>query len=168
LANTSSYFCQMRGGAAGMGTGSMRSCVFVLTLTLAVLNAPQTRAAQTASAGVVPVKEISSGSFPWFVAQLRSEDTCEGQLVVATWYASDRRTASGQAFNPDDMTAAHRTLPLGSRLTVTNPRNGKSVAVVINDRGPFKRGITLDLARGAARAIGMKDRQWVCMSEISR
>jgi rare lipoprotein A len=48
-------------------------------------------------------------------------------------------------------------------VTVTNPRAGKSVTVVINDRGPFTRGVTLDLARGAARAIGMNQTQWVCM-----
>jgi rare lipoprotein A len=68
-----------------------------------------------------------------------------------------------QAFNPSGYTAAHRTLPFGSRVTVTNPRNGKSVTVVINDRGPFTRGVTLDLARGAANAIDMRQTQWVCM-----
>jgi rare lipoprotein A len=62
------------------------------------------------------------------------------------------------------MTAAHRTLPFGSRVTVTNPQNGSSVTVTINDRGPFTRGVTLDLAYGAARAIGMHGTQWVCMS----
>ena len=84
--------------------------------------------------------------------------------MVATWYASGRRTASGQTFNPGSHTAAHRTLPFGSRVTVTNPRNGQSVTVVINDRGPFTRGVTLDLARGAAHAIGMHGTQWVCVS----
>jgi rare lipoprotein A len=55
-------------------------------------------------------------------------------------------------------------LPFGSRVTVTNPRNGQSITVTINDRGPFNRGITLDLARGAARAIGMNGTQQVCVS----
>jgi rare lipoprotein A len=62
------------------------------------------------------------------------------------------------------MTAAHRTLAFGSQVTVTNPENGRSVTVTINDRGPFTRGVTLDLARGAAHAIGMSGTQWVCMS----
>lgn len=88
--------------------------------------------------------------------------------MVATWYTTGRHTASGEAFNPDGHTAAHRTLPFGSRVTVTNPRSGKSITVVINDRGPFVKGVTIDLARGAARAIGMKDTQWVCMSEASQ
>jgi rare lipoprotein A (peptidoglycan hydrolase) len=77
--------------------------------------------------------------------------------------ASGRRTASGQTFDPGGHTAAHRTLPFGSRVTVTNPQNGRSVTVVINDRGPFTRGVTLDLTRSAARAIGMYRTQWVCM-----
>jgi rare lipoprotein A len=90
--------------------------------------------------------------------------SCAGHRVVATWYQSGRRTASGAPFNPSGYTAAHRTLPFGSRVTVTNPRNGQSVTVTINDRGPFNRGIALDLARGAARAIGMNGTQQVCMS----
>lgn len=96
------------------------------------------------------------------------ETPCAGKLVVATWYATGRHTASGEPFDPDRLAAAHRTLAFGSRLLVINPRNGKSVTVTINDRGPFTRGITLDLTRGAARAIEMKPRQSVCMSEISR
>jgi len=140
--------------------------VFVLTLILTVLNAPQNSTAQAAGADTQPVMAISSRGLPWSVVQMRPERTCQGQLVVATWYATGRRTATGQAFNPDDLTAAHRTLPFGSQPTVTNPRNGKSVIVVINDGGPFKRGITLDLARGAAHVIRMDQKQWVCMSEI--
>jgi rare lipoprotein A len=101
--------------------------------------------------------------FAWFFAHSRPNGTCSGQHVVATYYASGRRTASGQAFDPSGYTAAHRTLPFGSRVTVTNPQNGTSVTVVINDRGPFTRGVTLDLTRGAARAIGLHRTQWVCM-----
>jgi rare lipoprotein A len=52
----------------------------------------------------------------------------------------------------------------GSQVRVTNPQNGKAITVTINDRGPFTRGVTLDLARGAARAIGMYGMQWVCMN----
>jgi len=109
----------------------------------------------------------TSRGFAWFFAheaQAGSQGACGGNRVVATWYQSGRRTASGQAFNPGGLTAAHRTLPFGSRVTVTNPRNGQSVVVLINDRGPFTRGVTLDLARGAARAIGMTATQHVCMS----
>jgi len=71
--------------------------------------------------------------------------------------------ASGAPFNPDGMTAAHRTLPFGTRLTVMNPRTGQSVSVVINDRGPFVQGVSLDLSRGAAQAIGMHGTGAVCL-----
>jgi rare lipoprotein A len=75
--------------------------------------------------------------------------------VNATWYQSGRRTANGEKFNPDGMTAAHKTLPFNTRVRVTNPKNGNSIVVRINDRGPFRKGYEFDLARGAARAIGM-------------
>jgi rare lipoprotein A len=102
--------------------------------------------------------------FGYFFAHSKAEASCAGQPIVATYYNSGRRTASGQAFNASGYTAAHRTLPFGSRVTVTNPQTGSSVTVTINDRGPFTRGVTLDLAQGAARAIGMRGTQLVCMS----
>jgi rare lipoprotein A len=64
-------------------------------------------------------------------------------------------TASGERFDMNGFTAASRTLPFGARLRVTNPATGRSVIVRINDRGPFVRGRGLDLAKGAADALGM-------------
>jgi len=66
-----------------------------------------------------------------------------------------RRTASGEKFNPSGLTAAHRTLPFGTHVRVTNSRNGRSIIVRINDRGPCVKGRAIDLSNGAARAIGM-------------
>ena len=66
---------------------------------------------------------------------------------------SGSKTASGQRFNQNAMTAAHRSLPFGTKLRVTH--RGQSVVVTINDRGPFIRGRVLDLSKGAARAIGL-------------
>jgi rare lipoprotein A len=80
------------------------------------------------------------------------------QAQVATYYGKEfagHRTASGERFNPGAMTAAHRTLPFGTRVRVTNSHNGRSVIVRINDRGPFVKGRSIDLSSGAARAIGM-------------
>lgn len=74
---------------------------------------------------------------------------------MASWYGSGARTASGERFNPNGMTAAHRSLPFGTRLRVVNEGNGRSVVVRVNDRGPFVGGRIIDLARGSARAIGM-------------
>jgi rare lipoprotein A len=80
---------------------------------------------------------------------------------VASYYGDrfdGRRTASGVRFDMDALTAAHRTLEFGTRVTVTNKANGRSVDVVINDRGPFSRGRTIDLSKAAAREIGMLGR----------
>lgn len=80
---------------------------------------------------------------------------------VASYYGRrfhGRRTANGERFDMGAMTAAHKTLPFGSLVRVTNTRNGKSVTVRINDRGPFIRGRTIDLSRAAAREIGMISR----------
>jgi len=146
----------------------MRAGVFAVAWLLAGLIDLQSSAAQSVDKGVEPAAKLPGHGFEWFFAQAKPRMQCDGKQVVATWYASGSRTASGEAFDPNGHTAAHRTLPFGSKVTVTNPRNGKSIIVVINDRGPFTKGVTIDLARGAARAIGMKDTQWVCMSEASR
>ncbi|CCH65425.1 Rare lipoprotein A precursor [Richelia intracellularis HM01] len=77
---------------------------------------------------------------------------------VASFYGYDgsgNKTASGEKFNPEAMTAAHRTLPFGTRVRVTNPHNGRSVIVRINDRGPFIQGRVIDLSYGAARVLGI-------------
>ena len=91
---------------------------------------------------------------------------CAGQRVISAWYHDGKRTASGARFDPNGLTAAHRTFAFGTRLTVVNPRNGKSVTVTVNDRGPFVRGVSLDLSRGAAIAIGMRGTGAVCMARL--
>jgi rare lipoprotein A len=79
----------------------------------------------------------------------------------ASWYGpgfEGKRTASGERFDPDALTAAHRTLPFGTRLEVTYPRTGESVVVRINDRGPYAHGRIIDLSEAAAEEIGLKSR----------
>jgi rare lipoprotein A len=76
----------------------------------------------------------------------------------ASWYGPGfhgRRTASGERFNSRALTAAHRSLPFGSRVRVTNERTGRSVVVRINDRGPFVGGRVIDLSKAAAQAVGI-------------
>lgn len=77
------------------------------------------------------------------------------QSGLASWYQLPGRTACGGRHNPDAMTAAHRTYPCGSRVRVTNLRNGRSAVVTVVDRGPFVRGRIIDMSRGAARSIGL-------------
>ncbi len=77
---------------------------------------------------------------------------------LASWYGPGfhgRKTASGEAFNAGALTAAHRSLPFGTRVRVVNKKNGRSVVVRINDRGPYAHGRVIDLSRAAARAIGI-------------
>ncbi|MGY4815163.1 septal ring lytic transglycosylase RlpA family protein [Pseudomonas chlororaphis subsp. piscium] len=77
---------------------------------------------------------------------------------VASYYGAKhhgKRTASGEPFNQHGMTAAHRELPFGTRVKVTNLKNDKSVVVRINDRGPHTRGRLIDLSRAAAQQLGM-------------
>ena len=74
---------------------------------------------------------------------------------VASYYYSGHTTASGARYNPDGLSAAHRSLPFGTRVRIKHLGNGRSVDVRINDRGPFIGGRVIDLSRGAARLIGM-------------
>jgi rare lipoprotein A len=80
------------------------------------------------------------------------------QTGQASWYGkafAGKATASGEIFNHELLTAAHRSLPLGTKVRVTNVANGKSVEVKVNDRGPYADGRIIDLSRAAARALGM-------------
>ncbi|MBN3897260.1 MAG: septal ring lytic transglycosylase RlpA family protein [Nostoc sp. NOS(2021)] len=107
-----------------------------------------------------PLKEITN--LPVSIPKLPQQVSIGGVRIsfrgMASYYGYDgscNRTASGQRFNPEGMTAAHRSLPFGTQVRVTNTRNGRSVVVRINDRGPFIRGRVIDLSAGAARILGM-------------
>lgn len=83
------------------------------------------------------------------------------QVGIASWYGDrhqGRMTASGQIFDQNRLTAAHRTLPLDTKARVTNLENGRSVEVTVNDRGPYIRGRVIDLSARAARELGMTRR----------
>jgi rare lipoprotein A len=96
------------------------------------------------------------------IARLPQEIAIGGVRIsfkgIASYYGYDgsgNQTASGERFNPEGMTAAHRSLPLGTQVRVTNTRNGRSVVLRINDRGPYIRGRIIDVSAGAARLLGM-------------
>ncbi len=91
----------------------------------------------------------------------RSRPSVPAQVGKASWYGGKfhgRRTASGARFDQNRLTAASRTLPLGSRARVTNLDNGRSVEVEITDRGPYARGRVIDVSRAAAHELGMVKR----------
>jgi len=101
----------------------------------------------------------SSGSSAWRNSNALVTASGGGQTFagMASYYGTESgsQTASGARFIPSAMTAAHRTLPFGTKVLVTNKSNGRSVVVTINDRGPFVGGRIIDLSTGAAGAIGM-------------
>jgi rare lipoprotein A len=87
--------------------------------------------------------------------QAKATSAKAGNCGGASWYALTSRTASGERMNAKYLTAAHRNLKFGTKVAVTNKRNGKTVVVRINDRGPFIRGRVIDLSKAAASHIGM-------------
>jgi rare lipoprotein A len=100
--------------------------------------------------------EVTDNPIAEIVQPADSETEIDGGM--ASYYGSElagNRTASGERFDPGQMTAAHRSLPFGSMVRVTNTSNGDSVVVRINDRGPFSRGRVIDVSQAAAREIGM-------------
>ncbi|MEM9331769.1 MAG: septal ring lytic transglycosylase RlpA family protein [Pseudomonadota bacterium] len=90
------------------------------------------------------------------------------QCGGASWYALNSKTASGEWMNPNTMTAAHRNLRFGTKVRVTNQRNGRSIIVRINDRGPFIKGRVIDLSKAAAAKLGYLRRGHtpVCIEKV--
>ena len=106
--------------------------------------------------GNLPVRQpISIQKLPQQIAVGVVRATLRGMASYYGYDGSGNRTASGQRFNPEAMTAAHRSLPFGTQVRVTNTRNGRSVVLRINDRGPYIRGRVIDVSAGAARILGM-------------
>ncbi len=106
------------------------------------------------------VKRISAAFVVAGGVGVHSEALADGcKSGKASWYniaSSSTRTASGERLDDGANTAAHKTLPFGTRLVVTNKKNGKRVIVKVNDRGPFTGGRVLDLSENAAETIGLK------------
>jgi hypothetical protein len=112
-------------------------------------------AACAPTSGIGTAAPTAGASEPAQAVRLPSLTAFEG---LASWYGpgfAGRRTASGEVFDPSQLTAAHRTLPFGTRVRVTNLENGRSVELRITDRGPFKPDRIIDLSRAAAEAIEM-------------
>ena len=91
------------------------------------------------------------------------------QQGLASYYKSGHQTANGERFNPHGLTAAHRTLPFGTMVRVTNLKSGKSVVVRINDRGPFVKGRIIDVSKAAAGKLGFirSGHTNVCIERLS-
>ena len=114
-----------------------------------------------------------SGSASFFPTIVNAEPVETSVRVVqsgrASWYGPGfhgRRTASGETFNTNALTAAHRTLPFGTKVRVVNKHTGKSVIVRINDRGPYAHGRVIDLSKASAQAIGLSGVASVTVAEL--
>jgi peptidoglycan lytic transglycosylase len=111
-----------------------------------------------AACAQAPIARTSAELGSRNIAALRSHEpaaTSRGSYGIASFYSHGRRTASGERFNPHELTAAHRSLPFGTHLRVTDVASGRSVTVRVNDRGPFVRGRVVDVSYAAARQIGL-------------
>ena len=153
--------------SAGAWASDTRSEVPVASLEQAV-NAVEALANEVARDGG-PVMSTSPRQTPLDVVQDAMKNVLNSALEtvqsnslveagMASWYGSafqGRRTASGERFDMNQLTAAHKTLPLGTVVQVRNPLNGKTVDVTINDRGPFIKGRIIDLSYRAAWALGI-------------
>lgn len=110
---------------------------------------------------MVLVSALALGAFPLATSALHAQDTIaivQTLSGTASWYGGKfhgRTTANGETYNQNALTAAHKSLPFGTEVVVTNQNNGKTVVVRINDRGPFVGGRIIDLSHQAAAQIGM-------------
>lgn len=118
--------------------------------------APTVPAAPTAPAAATPAAPavVAPAAAPDKKATAATGDVETGKAVYYGRKFAGRRTASGQRFNPAAMTAAHNTLPFGTKVKVTNTKNNRSVVVVINDRGPSTPGRIIDVSAAAAKKLG--------------
>ncbi|HZO47082.1 MAG TPA: septal ring lytic transglycosylase RlpA family protein [Xanthobacteraceae bacterium] len=145
-------------------TGNRRR---VLSLSAVVLTAAMLSAcAQTATVSERPTsrsvaawqpapKEVASVTRKQKTRSASSPGSLGASNGLASFYKQGQKTASGERFNPNELTAAHRTLPFGTRVRVTNVATGKTVTVRVNDRGPFIDGRVIDVSHSAAESLGM-------------
>jgi rare lipoprotein A len=149
------YLMAWRGAAAGMAMLALAASVSAADA------APRVDGPALPQMAAVETAAIPASSSASLEDEVRSAaDQVLQQLTggTASWYGAElagHRTASGERFDPKDYTAAHRSLPFGSRVRVTFPHTGRSVVVRINDRGPFDRNRVIDVSQAAARDLGL-------------
>ena len=138
-----------RGLALVALASSVAGCVTANTNTA---TAPRIAASDAQTASIVPARPKAVHHFR---PPRSTPTTIDG---VASYYSEGSHVASGAKFDPNGLTAAHRSLPFGTRIRVSDPQTRRSVIVTVNDRGPFVQGRVLDLSLGAARALGIESR----------
>ncbi len=146
---------------AAAATVRIRKAVRALTVALMAATLAACANSSVATSRYASVAHNNATSFTRHAALATNKPaakTGDSSVGLASFYAHHARTASGQPFNPGDLTAAHRTLPFGTRLRVTNVATGRSVTVRVNDRGPFVPGRVVDVSHSAAQTLGIVER----------
>jgi rare lipoprotein A len=145
--------------ALALGAASLAGCA------QSVVTQPSELQGATQRLGITPDRTTHIAAHPRVKLarkiHFRDNSTTENRAArhgVASFYTEGTETASGEKFDSNELTAAHRTLPFGTRLRVTNVTTGRSVTVRVNDRGPFIRGRDVDVSYSAAEALGMVDK----------
>jgi rare lipoprotein A len=168
-------FCGLRFVAVALTAATLAACArsAVVTDKSASLAASRTASTETRTASVATASvarrrvAVAAKKHTPFATRKRPADTQtskrpadtpDGSHGIASFYAHGTQTASGEKFDPTDLTAAHRTLPFGTRLRVTNVATGQSVTVRVNDRGPFIPGRVVDVSQSAAETLGLVGR----------
>lgn len=156
-----SKLCRLRGLTLGIGLSSLlAACASVQRVPVKPVRAQVTTT--TDSDAPRPRKGATSRPYRIRGKTYRPMLSSRGyrEVGIASWYGfeSGSRTATGERFNPHGMSAAHKTLPLPTRVRVTNLANGRSTVVIVNDRGPFVKGRLIDLSMGAARRLDIYQR----------
>jgi len=121
----------------------------------AALSAPVRQAALEPRRSIVYAPREHVAALPRAPFVTEHKEAHPATSGVASFYSEGQETANGEQFNPNELTAAHPSLPFGTHLRVTNVSTGRSVTVRVNDRGPFVRGRVVDVSYSAARALGM-------------
>ncbi len=115
------------------------------------------------------MKKITCAAFAAILAGLALSGPARAESGIASIYAyKGEKTANGERAHPAGLTAAHKSLPFGTKVRVTNKKNGRSVVVRINDRGPFVRGRIIDLTPAGARSIGFSGLAPVTVAVVGR
>ena len=142
-------------GGCVQHTVTERSLLPVVNPQASPAQVAQARRASVAHARRVAAVSSKQTLFAAKPAVAKAAAMTDGSVGLASFYKFDSKTASGEQFNPSELTAAHRTLPFGTRLRVTNLATGRSVTVRVNDRGPFIPGRVIDVSHSAAETLGM-------------
>jgi rare lipoprotein A len=145
----------IRVGAAAATAASLAACVQTpIVSNQSSLTSRQASLHQVRRVAYAAKRHVPGNRSP-FVTSRPAPGSTEAPSGMASFYSHGNRTASGERFDPNELTAAHRTLPFGTKVRVTNLANGQSVTVRVNDRGPFVPGRVVDVSHGAAQSLGM-------------